>query len=86
MPVDNNAPDLFRGVICLNLSIGCEEDPSRLGLSAPVDRLLVGASKETVSSVELAEAICSGRRMWLPELHGATATGVADGEGRITNA
>jgi hypothetical protein len=31
--------DLLRGMICLSLSIGFEEDKARLGLPAAVDRL-----------------------------------------------
>jgi hypothetical protein len=71
--------DLFRGMICLSLAIGFEEDRARLGLPAAVERLrdalafnglmlegderlLDGVRHGTVSSVQLAEAICSARR------------------------
>jgi len=32
-------PDLLRGMVCLSLAAGFEEDRSRLGLPAAVDRL-----------------------------------------------
>ncbi len=69
---------LWRGMICLSLAVGFEEDRARLGLSVAVDRLrdalayngltldgderlLAGASDGSVSSVQLAESICSAR-------------------------
>ena len=77
-------PDLCRGMICLSLAIGFEEDRARLGPPAAVDRLrdalayngltldsdarlLAGVLAGDVSSVQLAEAICSARRMGPPE-------------------
>jgi hypothetical protein len=74
--------DLWRGMICLSLAIGFEEDRARLGLPAAVDRLrdalayngltldsddrlLAGVLVGNVSGVELADAICSARRMGL---------------------
>ena len=87
MTADSSTDGLWRGMICLSLSVGFEEDRARLGLPAAVDRLrislienalwlngddelLAGVLMETVSSVELAEQLCSMRRMGLP---GATA-------------
>jgi len=84
MTSDANTLDLWRGIICLNLAVGFEEDRARLGLPAAVDRLrdaltyngltldsderlLAGVLVGDVSDVELAEAICSPRRMGLPE-------------------
>jgi hypothetical protein len=77
--------DLWIGKICLSLAIGFEEDRSRLGLPAAVDRLrdalayngltLAGDDRMTagvldgsVSSLQLAEAICSARRKATCEL------------------
>jgi len=84
-----NAPDLLRGMICLSLAVGFEEDRARLGLPAAVDRLrdalaysgltlggdeglLTGVLTGNVSGVQLADAICSPRRMGLlnaPAVH-----------------
>lgn len=75
---------LWRGLICLSLAVGFEEDRTKLGLAAAVNRLrdalaynaliqdgdealLAGALDGSVSSVELAEAICSALRMGLSE-------------------
>jgi hypothetical protein len=75
---------LSRGMICLSLAVGFEEDKARLGLAAAVDRLrdalvyndltldgddrlLAGVLAGDVSDVELAQAVCSPRRMGLPE-------------------
>ena len=83
MNADNGAAFLLRGMICLSLTIGFEEDRARLGLSAAVDRLrdalayngltlngddllMADVLAGSVSSVQLAEAICSMRRMGLP--------------------
>jgi hypothetical protein len=69
---------VWRGMLCLSLAVGFEEDRARLGLPAAVDRLrdalafngltldgdermLAGVLEGSVSSVELAEAICSAR-------------------------
>jgi hypothetical protein len=77
--------EIWRGMICLSLAIGFEEDRARLGLPAAVDRLqdalaynrltldsdarlLAGTLTGDVSSVQLAEAICSTRRMGLSEV------------------
>jgi len=74
---------LFRGMICLSLAVGFEEDRTRLGLLAAVERLgdalayngltldsdewlLAGVLAGGVFGVELAQAICSPRRMGLP--------------------
>jgi hypothetical protein len=76
--------DAWRGLICLSLAVGFEEDRARLGLPAAVDRLrdalayngltldsddrlLAGVLVGNVSNVQLAKAICSPRRMGLPE-------------------
>jgi hypothetical protein len=83
-----NAPDhsLWRGMICLSLAVGFEEDRARLGLPAAIDRLrdalayngltldgderlFAGVLDGRVSSVELAEAICSRPRMGLLTTH-----------------
>jgi len=78
------APNLLRGITCLSLAIGFEEDRARLGLPPAVERLrdalayngltldgderlLAGVLDGSVSSVQLAEAICSPRRMGLSE-------------------
>jgi hypothetical protein len=37
--VNSSAPDPLRGMICLSLAVGFEEDRARLGLAAAVDRL-----------------------------------------------
>ena len=70
--------DLGRGMICLSLAVGFEEDRARLGLPAAVDRLrdalaFNGLTQDGderllagVSAVQLAEAICPPARMWLP--------------------
>ena len=67
--------DLWRSMICLSLAIGFEQDRTRVGLAAAVERLrdvlaynrltldgdealLAGVLQGTVSSVQLAEAIC----------------------------
>jgi hypothetical protein len=39
MVMGSCAPDLLRGMTCLSLAIGFEEDRARLGLTAAVDRL-----------------------------------------------
>jgi hypothetical protein len=81
-----NAPDLLRGMICLKLAVGFEEDRARLGLVAAVDRLrdalayngltldgdeqlLAGVLTGNMDSAQLAEAICSKRRMGLQVVH-----------------
>lgn len=87
MTADSSTDGLWRGMICLSLAVGFEEDRARLGLAAAVDRLrialienalwqsgddelLANVLTERVSSRELAEALCTMRRMGLP---GATA-------------
>jgi hypothetical protein len=37
--VNSSAPDPLRGMICLSLAIGFEEDHARLGLPTAIDRL-----------------------------------------------
>ena len=84
-PEVSSPPDLFRGMICLSLVVGFEEDKARVGLSAAIERLrnalaynglrldsddqlLARPLAGEVSSIELAEAICSPRRMGLSEV------------------
>jgi hypothetical protein len=83
--IDGGDPLLWRGMICLSLAVGFEEDKARFGVAAAVERLrdalafnglmldgdrklLLGVRHGTVSSVELAEAICSPLRMGLSEM------------------
>ena len=71
---------LVRGMICLSLAVGFEEDRARLGLCAAIDRLrnalvendlwlpdddqlLAGVITGNVSSEQLAEALCSMKRI-----------------------
>ena len=73
---------LWRGMICLSLAVGFEENRAKLGLAAAVERLrdalaynkltldsdermLSGVLDGSMSSEQLAEAICSARRMGL---------------------
>lgn len=78
---------VWRGMICLSLALGFEEDRARLGLPAAVrlrdalayngltldgdERLLAGVLEGACPRADLAEAICSPRRMGLSE---STAT------------
>jgi hypothetical protein len=79
----NSANRLIRGMICLSLAVGFEEDRVRIGLPGAIgrlrtaliendlwlcgdDQLLLGVLTGRVSSEQLAEALCSMKRMRLP--------------------
>ncbi len=80
---DISSDCLIRGMVCLSIALGFEEDRARFGLSSAVERLrnalaenhlvlpgdeelFAAVLKGSISSQELAEQLCSMRRMGVP--------------------